>query len=143
MLLAGTIFTGCQSRSQREITVRNTVLEASKDLQELQDEAVEEAQREVNAAEWKQFRYDAEMTIMNNEFRIADLRVRLKKPGTTLDPHYVNKIGKLEQQNNNLKKRIKNYREDKNDWQIFKSEFTDDLDELGKALKDLSVENLG
>jgi uncharacterized protein YeaO (DUF488 family) len=142
-LLAGTIFTGCQSRAQREITVRNTVLEASQDLQDLQNEALEEAQKAVDESEWKRFKYDAEMTIVNNEFRIADLRARFKKQGITLDPLYVKKIEKLEQQNNDLEKRIKNYREDKYDWQTFKTEFNNDLHELGKALKDLSVENLG
>jgi hypothetical protein len=142
-LLAGTIFTGCQSRAQREITVRNTVLEAGQDLKDLQKEAIDEAQRAVNASEWKRFKYDAEMTIINNEFRIVDLKARLKKTGTTLDPLYVKKIEKLEKQNKDLKKRIKDYREDKYDWKTFKTEFNNDLDELGKALKDLSVENLG
>jgi len=142
-LLLGTIFTGCQSAAQREAAVRNTVLEANQDLQDWQKDMDEETLRASNAAKWKRFKKDSEITIKNNEYRIKDLRIKLKKPGTALDPHFLNKIEKLEQQNKDLKRRIKDYREDQGDWESFKHDFNQDMDELGKALKDLMVVNIG
>lgn len=143
MLLSGTIFTGCQSEAKREASVRNTVLEANQDLQDWQNDTDEEARRAANAAAWKRFKYDAELTIENNEYRISELRIKLKKPATTPDPLFVNKIEKLEQQNKDLKRRIKDYREDQGDWESFKLDFNHDMDTLGKALKDLRFENIG
>jgi hypothetical protein len=141
LLLIGTIFTGCQSPAQKEKAARNNVLEARQDLKELQNEANAEAKKVANAQEWETFKYDSEIVIRNNEIRIAELRVKLNKPGTTLDPIYEKKIVAMEQQNKDLKKRIEDYEKSQSDWEIFKREFNHDMEELGKALKDLTVNN--
>ena len=139
--LTGTILTGCQSSAQKEASARDNLQEAKQDLKNVQEDANAEAQKLANAEEWKTFKSDAEITIRNNEIRIADLKVKLNKPGTVLDPMYVKKIETLEQQNNDLKKRIEDYEKDQSDWETFKREFNHDMDELGRALKDLTVDN--
>jgi hypothetical protein len=65
----------------------------------------------------------------------------MKMPGKTLDPLYEKKIEILEQQNKDLKKRIEDYETSQSDWEKFKSEFNHDMEELGKALKDFTVDN--
>ena len=139
--LAGTMLTGCQSSAQKEASARDNVQEAKQDLKNVQEDANAEAQKLANAEEWKTFKSDAEITIRNNEIRIADLKVKLNKPGTVLDPMYVKKIETLEQQNKDLKKRIEDYEKNQSDWETFKREFNHDMDELGRALKDLTVDN--
>ncbi|MBA3707137.1 MAG: hypothetical protein H0W84_14905 [Bacteroidetes bacterium] len=56
---------------------------------------------------------------------------------------YDKRINELEQKNKDLKKRMADYNEQdgKSNWQLFKTEFTHDMDELGNALKDLTVRN--
>ncbi len=42
-----------------------------------------------------------------------------------------------------MKKKMENYKEEgKDKWEIFKAEFSHDMDELGKAFKDLTVKNV-
>jgi len=139
--MIGTLFTGCQSPAQKEEAARNNVLEAKQDLKEVQNDANAEAKKVANAQEWETFKNDAELIIRNNEIRIAELKVKLNKPGTTLDPIYEKKIELLEQQNKDLKKRIEDYEKNQSDWETFKREFNHDMEELGKALKDLTVDN--
>ena len=139
--LTGTIFTGCQSSSQKEASARDNLQEAKQDLKDVQKDANEEAQKLANAEEWETFKSDAEIIIRNNEIRIADLRVKLNKEGKILDPMYEKKIETLEQQNKDLKRRIEDYEKSHSDWETFKREFNHDMDELGKALKDIGVDN--
>jgi len=141
VFLTGSVLTGCQSSAKKEASARDNLQEAKQDLKEVQKDADEEAQKLANAEEWKTFKSDAEVTIRNNEIRIADLRVKMAKQGTVLDPMYEKKIEALEQQNKDLRKRIEDYEKSQSDWETFKREFNHDMDELGKALKDITVDN--
>ena len=54
----------------------------------------------------------------------------------------IRKISDLEQKNTDMKKKLDEYgMEGKDKWDAFKAEFNHDMDELGKALKDLTVDN--
>jgi len=49
----------------------------------------------------------------------------------------------LKNKNNKLKEKLADYKDDGQDaWIDFKNEFNHDMDELGKAFKDLTVENI-
>ena len=49
----------------------------------------------------------------------------------------------LEVKNSDMRMRMDNYKEDgKDNWETFKTEFSHDMDELGKAFKDLTVKNV-
>ena len=51
-------------------------------------------------------------------------------------------IDDLEQKNINMRKKIEEYQETgKDKWEAFKVEFNHDMDELGTALKNLTVKN--
>ena len=53
---------------------------------------------------------------------------------------YHNKIMELEQKNSDMKKKLDDYKtEGKQKWEIFKTEFSHDMDELGKAFNDFIV----
>ena len=81
------------------------------------------------------------LKIKENEVRIAELKVKMKKPGKILDPLYEKKIEMLEQKNIDLKAKMEAYEKNQSDWESFKREFNHDMDELGSALKDLTVDN--
>lgn len=59
-----------------------------------------------------------------------------------LKASYEKQIAVLEEKNSEMKIRMSEYKEDGGEkWQSFKIEFNHDMDELGKSLKDFTVDN--
>ena len=146
-LILGTVFclgfiaTGCQSSSEKLENANEKVAEAREDLQDAKEDANKVAVQVANAEQWKEFRTETEIKIKNNEIRIGELRAKIKKPGTAMDAEYAKRIDTLEQKNKELKDRMDNYETNQSDWEAFKREFNHDMDELGQAMKDLTVDN--
>jgi len=133
-LIMGALFTSCGSSTPKEEAAQAQVQEAKEELSD--------ARKEATAEEWKAFKDESELKIQVNEIRIAELKAKIKKSGKELDALYEKKIDALEQQNKDMKARISAYETNKkSDWESFKREFNHDMDELGKALKDLTVDN--
>ena len=141
MLVAGSVFTSCKSPAEKEDAAQTEVQDAQQDLNEAKVEANAESQKVATAEEWIVFKSDAELKIKSNEDRIAILTVKMNRPGEILDPLYKKKIQTLEQQNRDLKNRLVVYEKEQSDWSTFKREFNHDMDELGNAFKDLTVDN--
>jgi chromosome segregation ATPase len=140
-LMAGTIFTGCQSSTQKQKAVQDKVQDAKQDLNAAQKDANELAQKVATAEEWKTFKRESELKIKENEIRINELTVKMKKPGELFDALYKKKIANLGQQNKDLKARLEAYEKSQSNWESFKREFNHDMDAIGQALKDLTVDN--
>ncbi len=140
-LIGGTIFTSCQSSAQKQDAAEEKVQDAKEDLKEARKDANAEAQKAATADEWKTFRNESQEKIQANEKHIAELKVKMNKPGKLLDAAYAKKIDSLEEKNKDLKRRMDAYEKDQSDWESFKREFNHDMDELGNALKDLTVDN--
>lgn len=133
-VVGGISFSGCQTAAQREEAAQDK-LEAS--------QAVEDAKaiKVANAKEWQEFKSEFEAKIQDNEVRIVELKEKMKKSGKTMDQVYSQRIEALEQKNKDLRIRIANFDQSQTDWESFKREFNHDMDEIGKALKDLTVDN--
>jgi outer membrane murein-binding lipoprotein Lpp len=140
-LMAGTIFTSCQSSTEKVADAKEEVKEAKQELKEERQDANAEAQKAADAEAWRIFKAETEVKIKDNDARIAELKVRKAKPGKVLDPLYAKQIEGLEKRNRDLNARIDNYVPGQTNWEAFKSEFNHDMDELGQALKDLGVDN--
>jgi outer membrane murein-binding lipoprotein Lpp len=140
-IIAGGIFTGCMSQAQKEEAARAKVENARNDLNEAKVEAKVVAQKTATAEEWRIFKSESDIKIKDNDVRIAELKVQLNKPGTLLDPLYVKRIETLEEQNNGMRNRIIIYEKNQSNWETFKREFNQDMDALGKALKDVFTDN--
>ena len=81
--------------------------------------------------------------IAANDQIIADLKATIQHDKKAAKADYKSKVSALEQKNAEMKKKMKDYRQDgKDKWQAFKTEFTHDMDELGKAFKDLHASSL-
>ncbi len=141
LILAVSFFTSCQSSAEKMEAANKDVAEAKEDLQEAREDAQAVANKVATEEEWRIFKSETEVKIKSNEVRIDELKVKMKKPGTTFDEMYVKKIETLEQKNKDLKTRIGAYETNQTDWESFKREFNHDMDELGQALKDLTVNN--
>lgn len=129
------------SQAQKEEAARVKVENAKSDLKDARIEANTLAQKVATAEEWRIFKSESEIKIKANDVRIAELKVQLNKPGKLLDPLYVKRIETLEAQNRGMQNRIIIYEKNQSDWETFKREFNHDMDELGKALKDVFTDN--
>lgn len=140
-LIAGTIFTSCQSSVQKQEAARAKVQDAKKDLKDAQKDAVIATQAVATAEQWEAFRNASDLKIKANEVRIGELTVKMKRPGEIFDAIYEKKITDLELQNREMRSRLVAYETSQSNWETFKREFNHDMDAIGQALKDLTVDN--
>lgn len=139
--MAGLILTGCQSPEQKVDTAETNVENAKQNLEDAEKDKMTADQNAVDAEEWQKFRTDVEVKIKTNETRIAELREKKKTSGQKADVIYTQRIDTLEQRNIGMRTWMNDYENSNTDWALFKREFNHDMDELGKALKDLTVDN--
>jgi len=140
-MLAMAFLSSCQSNADKLEAANKDVAEAKEELAEARADAREIKIMVANEEEWRAFKTDAEVKIANNEKRIEEIREKMKKPGKTFDEMYRKNIDALEERNKDLRKRIGYYENNQSDWDRFKREFNHDMDEIGQALKDLTVDN--
>ncbi|MCB2092314.1 MAG: hypothetical protein KDF58_12760 [Alphaproteobacteria bacterium] len=133
--IAGIAITGCQSSTQKE--EEGTGMMNDNDTQE----GMNPMHEMNNTEEWEVFKSESEAKIKDIEIRIAELKVQMDKKGTALDEIYAKRIDTLEQKIKDLKKKMENFDNGQSDWESFKREFNHDMDELGQAFKDLTVNN--
>lgn len=139
--MAGIFFTGNWSSTQKQKAAQTKMLFAKGDLIADQEDSNEAAQNSAPAEEWKTFRSESELKIRDNEIRITELNVKLKKPGETFDARSEKKIAILELQNKDMKARLESYEKIQSNWITFKREFIYDMVAIGNELKDLTVDN--
>ncbi len=141
LLIATTTFTSCQSNTPKTEAADQKVQDAKKELDDAKMKA-DAAQKTANDAEWTAFKADIEVKIQNNESEITALKAKMKSSKKKMDAAYVKSVDELEMKNKALKEKMNAYGNDtKADWESFKREFNHDMDELGSALKDLTVNN--
>ncbi len=141
MFATGITLTSCQSSAQKADNAQTKVEDAKADLKDAQKDANAAAQKAANAEEWKAFKNETEIKIKDNETLVAELKAKKKSTGKALDATYIKSIEALEQRNKDLNARLVAYDKGQSDWESFKREFNHDMDELGQAFKDLSVNN--
>lgn len=140
--LAGLILTGCQSSEEKVQNARENVTEAKQDLNEEKADANAEQQKEANEAAYKSYKMEAETRMDANEAMIADIKTDIRKAGKKMDKVYEQQIDALEMKNKDLRQRLNGYNTNtQSDWNSFKREFDHDMNELGTAMNDLTVNN--
>lgn len=141
MVFAGTIVTSCKPKTAEEQESQEKVEDAKDNLAAAKD-SLSVARREATDEEWIAFKNASDSTIIANDMKIAALKLKIKNTGNKIDSSYQKSIYVIEQRNKNLKLKMDAYKNDVNsDWQSFKREFKHDTDEIGQALKDLTVDN--
>ncbi|MBP6184291.1 MAG: hypothetical protein KA479_05075 [Saprospiraceae bacterium] len=140
-LLFATMFTSCQSSSEKVEEASEDVQDAKEDLQDAKSDAAVEKARVANEEEWRMFRSENDVVIRSNETRIAELKANMKKSEKAADKAYAERINALEQRNKELNDRMSNYESNQSDWESFKREFKHDMDAIGQGFNDLTVNN--
>jgi hypothetical protein len=140
-LLTATVLTGCQTSTKKEEVAKDKVADAREDMQDAAEELMV-AKKEATAEEWKQFKAETNVRITENESQIAELKVKMKNTGNSIDAMYAKKIDELEQKNKEIKIKVASYKNDtSDDWESFKQEYNHDMDQLNQALNDMTVDN--
>lgn len=133
-ILAGLTLVSCKPSTEKE-------KEAEENLEEANEDFIE-AKKAATAEEWEAFKVSGDSIIKKNNERIAELKLKIKRTGKAIDAEYEKSINALEQKNKDLKVKMEVYKNDTNDdWQSFKREFNHDIQEIGQALKDITVDN--
>jgi F0F1-type ATP synthase membrane subunit b/b' len=140
-IMIGSMVTSCKPNTEKEQEAQESVDSAKVAVTEAEDD-LDEAKRAATAEEWQAFKDATNTKIEENNAKIAELKLKIKKTGKDIDKEYQRNIDTIEQKNKNLKIKIDSYKNDVNsDWNSFKRELDHDVDELGKSLKDFTVNN--
>lgn len=141
LIFAAASFTSCQSSTQKTDAADAKVQDAKKELQAAKEDA-SDAQKAANAEAYRAFKADIDVKIQNNEKQIADLKTSIKNSKKKMDAAYVESVEDLERKNAALKSKLNTFENNaQSDWESFKREFNHDMDQLGSALKDITVNN--
>ena len=133
-LITGAFFTSCNTPSQKVENAQENVGEANKDLAKANEEYI---------ADIATYRQETAVAVAANEESITELNAKMAKDKRAARADFKKKIADLEQKNRDMKMKMDNYKEEgKDKWVIFKAEFSHDMKELGKAFKDLAVNNV-
>jgi hypothetical protein len=137
VFIAGAMLTNCQSSGQKTEKARNNVKDAKNEVKEAQ------IKLDNSIAEYTLFKKESDAKIAANEKRIADLKIKIANGKQESKAIYDKDIAWLEQTNIDLKTKLDIYNvEGKEKWEAFKTEFNHDMDELGKALNNLTINNI-
>jgi outer membrane PBP1 activator LpoA protein len=136
-LLLAVATSSCESPSSRAEKVEDAkkdLTQAKKDL----DKATK-----AYLADVEKYRVEAAAKVTANEKSIAGFKARIAMEKEEVRADYEKKIDALEEKNTDMKKAMDDYKiEGKEKWESFKTEFSHDMDELGKAFRDLTVKNV-
>ena len=108
--MAGIMFPGYQSSTQKKEDAQTKVQDARQDLNAAQKDTNAKVQKVATDKEWKTFnKSNFEQKIKANERRITKLNVKLGKPSELFDGFYTEKIANLEKENEFMKSRLEAY----------------------------------
>jgi hypothetical protein len=93
-----------------------------------------------SAADFQRFKMDAERRIQGNLKKLAALKEKKPNKNRELQEKYYDKVLALERTNDDMMIRIgKSEATETKAWATFKRDFTRDMDELGRELKNVGV----
>lgn len=124
----------CKSPAEKVEKAEEEVTEANQNL----EKANEEYLNDVEA-----YRLQTADKIADNEKNIIEFNARIEAKKKDANADYKKKVAELDKKNNDMKKKMADYKASgKENWENFKTEFNHDMDALGQAFKDLSVNNV-
>lgn len=132
--IASTAILSCNSPAEKVENAQTDVVDANKDLEKANEDYLVEVEA---------YKKETADKIAANEQSIKEFNARVADEKKDARVEYKQKIAELEQKNTDMKKKLDDYKQDgKENWEKFKTEFNHDMDELGKAFKDLTVKNV-
>ena len=138
LLFTGSMFSGCNTSNDKVENARDQVKAAQGNLLEANNELYQARIDSIS-----QFKKESEEKISNNEKYIAEFKAKIANEKEADKAKYEKTLAWLEQQNNNMKKKLADYNDEGQEkWTSFRNEFNHDMDEFGKSFKDLTKNNV-
>jgi hypothetical protein len=132
-LMLGFNLTSCNSAADDVKDAKEDVDAANEDLEKAKEDL---------KIDMETYRAETIDKVLENERFIAERRKSIETDKSALKVVHQKEIIVLEARNKELKEKLENYKgEGKENWENFKKEFSHDMVELGKAIKDLSINN--
>ena len=123
----------CDRSSSNLENAETSVIEAEKDLEITKSEI---------EAEVGIYRQEIAKDIRENNVDIADIKRKIQDEDAETRAAYDVRIANLESTNNDLKREIDNYSiSSRDNWDGFKEDFTNSMDDLGNSLDDFFSRN--
>jgi flagellar biosynthesis protein FliP len=120
-------------QNKKAKSARKDIKCAQKNLTEAKNDSV---------ADFMEFKKEASLKIADNQKKIAELKAKKADDNKEVKEKYEAKVMSLEQKNNDLRKKMDGANETKPSmWGAFKREFNHDMEELGRAFRDVGVNN--
>ncbi|HXD92746.1 MAG TPA: hypothetical protein VNX01_05995 [Bacteroidia bacterium] len=131
--IVGASLISCETSAEKVAKAEINLNQANKDLDEAQEEYV---------ADIESYRKETDEKITTNEKSMAEFEARIANEKKEAKDDYNKKITALQQKNIDMKKRMDDYKADgKENWELFKADFTKGMDEIGESLRDLTSEH--
>lgn len=135
LFLAGIVLVACQSSEKGE-NDQNIAQNVKVQLTLAQEERSLAMRDSI-----QQFKAESKSIISNNEKSIGAFKLKIENGDKAANIRYEKTVAQLEKNNNELKKKLEGYNDkETGNWQRFKSEFKSDMNKLGKAISDFTVE---
>ena len=129
-LIAGSVFTGCQTSEKKVDDAKKNVVEAKYELNQALKDSIQD------------FKSKSESRIADYEKAIVELKANIAKEKTENRSYYEKELAILEQKNKDLKIQLIDYKEENEEkWNSFKKEFNKDLNDLGQSFKNLMTKD--
>lgn len=123
----------CASPAEKVEKAQDQVVEANNNL----DTAIKNYQDDIN-----NYRIETASRIAENELAIAKFNVKIANERKEARDEYLKKLAMLEQRNKDMKIKLADYKDDGDSkWKTFKAEFSKEMDDLGKSIKDLTTKD--
>ena len=110
MIIAGTMFTGCNSSGNKIENAENK-LEAANDNVSAAKQDLNQAIKD-SLTEYQKFKKESDERIMAFDKNIAELKVKIANEKKENKARYEKKLNGLEQQNRKMKKDLEEYKEE-------------------------------
>lgn len=133
ILLAGVIFTSCNTAAEKVENAEDKSIKADEDYN---------TAKEAYLADIENFKKETNTKIEANKQMIADFKVKIATSKKDAQVYYQEQIALLEQKNIAMKEKLDAYEETgKDNWESFKTEFSKDMNDLGEAFKNFTVKD--
>lgn len=119
---------------------KNSPAEKAEDVEDAQEElsiAEDDLQKALidSTNEYTRYKIESETKLKENDVKIADLKTKLKAEKLEIRTKYEKELSEIELKNSKLKTSIADYKEtDENKWEKFKTNFNNELNEIGKSI---------
>lgn len=96
-----------------------------------------------SVADYNTFKSSIELKLDENQRQIEEMKVTINASKDSNKAMYEEQLAKLEAKNAALKAKIQNYEQGPaEEWELFKVEFNNDMDDLGKSISNMAARNM-